>query len=231
MSLVSVIIPTYNRFTYLINAIKSVKNQTYKNIEIIVVNDCSTQLEYYNYKFNGCRVLHLPKNSREIYGFNSPGGYARNQGVKIANGKYIAFLDDDDVFLPHKIETQVTEMERGNFEFSATEGYFGHGKYNPNKKYPLYNREHYWDYLSNKLSLENDFPNMINKELLTKHNIIIASSVMMTKELFEKTDGFPALRTADDYALWLQILDFCDCLYVKTSCMYYDAGHGDGQNY
>ena len=48
---VSVIIPTYNRFKYLLNAIESVKNQNYKNIEIIIVNDCSIQKEYYNYDF------------------------------------------------------------------------------------------------------------------------------------------------------------------------------------
>ena len=51
MDKVSVIIPTYNRFKYLLNAIKSVKQQTYSNIEIIVVNDCSTQEDYYTFDF------------------------------------------------------------------------------------------------------------------------------------------------------------------------------------
>ena len=49
MDKVSVIIPTYNRFNYLLNTINSVKNQTYSNIEIIVVNDCSLEIEYYKY--------------------------------------------------------------------------------------------------------------------------------------------------------------------------------------
>ena len=61
--LVTVIIPTYNRFDYLLKAIQSVKNQDYKNIEIIIVNDCSSQSEYYNYKFENCIVINLDKNS------------------------------------------------------------------------------------------------------------------------------------------------------------------------
>ena len=51
MEKVSVIIPTFNRFKYLLNTIKSVREQTYKNLEIIVVNDCSTQKEYYEYNW------------------------------------------------------------------------------------------------------------------------------------------------------------------------------------
>ena len=51
MDKVSVVIPTYNRFKYLMHAIKSVKEQTYKNIEIVVVNDCSTQKEYYTFDY------------------------------------------------------------------------------------------------------------------------------------------------------------------------------------
>ena len=63
--LVTVIIPTYNRFDYLLKAIQSVRNQNYKNIEIIIVNDCSSELEYYNYKFENCIVINLDKNSKK----------------------------------------------------------------------------------------------------------------------------------------------------------------------
>ena len=94
---VSVVIATYNRFSYLMNAIQSVKNQTYKNVEIIVINDCSVQKEYYEYDFsaNGIKIIHLEKNSKEIHGFACPGGYQRNFGIGIATGKYIAFCDEN----------------------------------------------------------------------------------------------------------------------------------------
>jgi glycosyltransferase involved in cell wall biosynthesis len=63
MELVSVIIPTYNRFKFVLNTIESVKNQTYKNFEIIVINDCSTEKEYYTYDWNtqypDIKIIHL----------------------------------------------------------------------------------------------------------------------------------------------------------------------------
>jgi GT2 family glycosyltransferase len=76
---VSVIIPTYNRFEYLQNAIASVKNQTYKNIEIIVVNDNSSQPDYYTQKLEGVTMIHLDQNSRVKKGYPCA-GYVRNQG-------------------------------------------------------------------------------------------------------------------------------------------------------
>ena len=64
---VSVIIPTYNRFSYLLNAINSIKEQTYSNIEIIVVNDCSTQKEYYEHDWSDIKIIHLEKNSKDKF--------------------------------------------------------------------------------------------------------------------------------------------------------------------
>ena len=68
MDKVSIIIPTYNRFNFLLNTIKSVKEQTYKNIEIIVINDCSTQKEYYEYNFdNDIIIINLKENSKKKF--------------------------------------------------------------------------------------------------------------------------------------------------------------------
>ena len=115
---VSVVIPTFNRFKSLLRAIGSVKKQTYDNIEIIVVNDRSTQREYYEYDFPGVTIVHLDKGAIERHGRPMPGCYPRNVGLKIATGKYIAFLDDDDLWLSHKIQFQIAAMKINNCEMS-----------------------------------------------------------------------------------------------------------------
>lgn len=83
---VSVIIPTYNRFRYLMNTIRSVQAQTYTNLEIIVVNDRSTEPEYYTHDWNDIRIIHLDRNSKELFGHACPGGFQRNYGMEIATG-------------------------------------------------------------------------------------------------------------------------------------------------
>jgi len=103
-ALVSVVITTYNRETYLDSAIQSVVNQTYKNIEIIVVDDGSKS----NYAEKICSKYPQCK-----YHFKPNGGLSssRNYGVSVAKGDFIAFLDDDDLFLPHKIAMQIAILE------------------------------------------------------------------------------------------------------------------------
>ena len=88
MEKVSVIIPTYNRFKYLLNTIKSIKEQTYLNIEIIVVNDKSIEKEYYDYNWEGnkIKIIHLDKNSKDIFGY-ACAGFVRNKGIEISSGK------------------------------------------------------------------------------------------------------------------------------------------------
>lgn len=106
--LVSVIITTYNRPTYLLRAINSVDKQTYKNIEIIIVDDnnsnsdarCETQKVINEYR--GLTKLIYIKHDK-----NKNGATARNTGIKNSSGDYIAFLDDDDYFYPDKVEKQV----------------------------------------------------------------------------------------------------------------------------
>ena len=104
--LVSVIIPAYNKSSYTIKAIKSVLSQTYNNIELIVVNDGSTDDTY--------ELLKKISDKRFIFYDikNSGASIARNYGIKKANGKYLSFLDCDDTYEKNKIEKSISVLER-----------------------------------------------------------------------------------------------------------------------
>ncbi|NJS16445.1 MAG: glycosyltransferase [Nostocaceae cyanobacterium CSU_2_110] len=103
--LVSVIIPSFNAQSWLAEAIDSCLKQTYSNIEIIVIDDCSTDKSMEIIKSYGDKIRWecLPK--------NKGGSYARNRGFALSKGEYIQFLDADDFILPKKIEAQVNFLE------------------------------------------------------------------------------------------------------------------------
>ena len=103
---VSVILPTYNRARLLGKAVRSVLNQTYKDLEVIVVDDCSTD--------NTKEVVKSLDDERIIYIQNMKNrgaASARNTGIEVANGKYIAFQDSDDLWLRDKLEKQICAFE------------------------------------------------------------------------------------------------------------------------
>jgi len=118
--LVSVIIPTYSRPTFLDRCIGSVLNQTYKNIEIIVVddNDPDTKERYETEqvmeKYADNSVITYIRHTK-----NKNGSAARNTGWKIATGEYITFLDDDDEILDTKLEKQVSCLENLDSSWGA----------------------------------------------------------------------------------------------------------------
>jgi glycosyltransferase involved in cell wall biosynthesis len=230
-NLVSVIIPTYNRFTYLMNTISSIQNQTYKNIEIIVVNDCSTQKEYYEYEWKNIIIIHLPQNSKKLFGY-ACAGYVRNQGIQKATGKYIAFCDDDDIWFPNKLELQINAMKNTNCKMSSTDGFIGHGIYDKNKNYKKYLSEHYYNILKQIYKNEELLPDIWTLKFLKIYNCVICSSVVIEKEILDKIENFKNIKNGrEDYDCWLRALKYCNCVYVKEPCFYYDSGHGDGQNY
>lgn len=236
---VSVIIPTYNRFTYLLNTINSVKNQSYKNIEIIVVNDCSTQKEYYEYNWNenGIIIIHLEENTKNIYGF-ACAGYVRNKGIEIANGNYVAFCDYDDIWFSQKIELQINAMRKSGCKMSSTDGLIGNGMYDEKKIYKKYNAEHYYNVLQtifkdkNSNLLINGFPEIWDLNFLKIHNCIICSSVIIKKNILDKINNMKCVKNGqEDYDCWLRALEHTDNLYVTDICFYYDDMHGEGRNY
>lgn len=102
--LVSVITPNYNYANYVCEAIDSVLNQTYENIEIIVVNDGSTDNSLELLKGYGDKITTIVQQNAGV-------SAARNNGVENSSGEYLAFLDADDVWLPEKIEKQLHRFE------------------------------------------------------------------------------------------------------------------------
>lgn len=109
LPLISVIIPTYNRGSLILGAVNSVLNQTYRNIELLVVDDCSTD--------NTSQILENLKDSRIKYirlEKNSGACTARNKGIEYASGEFIAFNDSDDLWLPEKLERQLDFLKENN---------------------------------------------------------------------------------------------------------------------
>ena len=102
---ISVVIPYYNREQYIDEAVQSVMSQTLKPLEIIIVNDCSRESSrrYLDRYASTCKIVDLEVN----VGLAA----ARNEGVRCARGRFVAFLDDDDVWLPQKLEIQRRYMD------------------------------------------------------------------------------------------------------------------------
>lgn len=239
MEKVSVIIPTYNRFQYLLNAIRYVKNQTYPNIEIIVVNDCSTQKDYYFWDWSkeNVKIIHLEQNSKALLGY-SCAAFVRNAGMKEATGTWIAFCDDDDTWLPHKLELQLKKMAETGCKMSCTEGLIGFGVYEESKKYLKYNSEKHLKTLQQIFKkakkpnlIMKGFPTIWKPELLKIHNLVICSSFIMHREIYEIVGNMKLINNGEDYEYWLRCLKYGNIVYVEEPCVYYDDGHGDGQNY
>lgn len=116
--LVSIIMPTYDCADYIATAIDSVRAQTYENWELIIYDDCSndnTQDVVEPYVRKDIRI-HCIRGER-----NRGAAIARNEAIKMAKGRWIAFLDSDDLWLPEKLEKQVRFMSDNNYAFSYHE--------------------------------------------------------------------------------------------------------------
>lgn len=181
---VSVIIPFYYGAQWLGDAIESALNQTYKNIEIIVINDCSPEkIDDIIEKYNN-RVQFI---KHEI---NQGSGPARNTGIENATGDYISFLDSDDIWLPTKLEKQIRLMEKTGAMWCHT--YFYH-----------------WRPDDNILKKSKHMPNygMVYPHILIS-STILQSSVIIDINLLRNNPQFrfnPAVRYGQDGELYSRI--------------------------
>lgn len=225
---VSVVIPTSNRFVNLQAALASVTAQTHRNLEVIVVNDGSTDARYDAYRPEGIVWVDLPVPTKVSCRRPCP-GHARNAGLALATGDLVAFLDDDDAWLPEKLARQLSAMEQGSWRMSCTEGLMGDGPMVPGARYPVYHREFYESFC---VSLYEEtgrvwkgrLPDVFTRELIADHNFIITSSVVVERQLLHETGAFKCVPIGqEDYDLWLRCLDHVDCLHLNEPLTYYDG--------
>lgn len=223
--LVCIIIPTYNRIASLVQSIRSVAKQTYKNTHVIVVNDGSTDQKYYTYDWKKendgkITVIHMKENSKITKGFPCP-GYCRNVGIKSLppETEYVCFLDDDDAYADtNKIMTQIVEMKDSKVLFSSTNAKHGIGIYHSHVK-------------TKPFHPKKVLPKIFNLKAIEKVNKIITSSTMLHISLIKKAGFFPEIEYVkwknlplyEDYEYWKQCLQHSDGVYIDSEMVYYDA--------
>ena len=193
-SLVSVIIPSYNRRDTIVMAIHSVQIQTYKNLEIIVVDDGSTDdtMEIINKIRNQDPRLFLFQHEK-----NKGANAARNTGIGKAHGEYIAFLDSDDEWLPNKISKQLNVFNSNSNVDIVFTGYYERG------------------YPSKKISRKWIPSNSTKLSTLYCENYLgTTSSVMYKSSVLRQSNGFNEnLPSAQDWDLYLRTVN-SDNFYI-----------------
>ncbi len=184
---VSVIIPTFNRKKMLIEACLSVLNQTFKDFELIVIDDGSR--DGTDEAVNKLRKIYSRYRIEYVrLNYNHGPAYARNLGAELAKGVYLAFLDSDDLWLKNKLKLQTEFMDKNSYLITQTdEIWIRNGKrVNPMNKHKK--------------------PTGYIFEKCLELCCVSPSSVMIKKEFFFQFNGFDEKFLAcEDYDLWLRI--------------------------
>lgn len=187
--LVSCIVPTYKRSDSLIRAIESILNQTYKKLEVIVVDDNDPNDEYSLIVQRRLKNIKDPRVRYIQQEKHINGAAARNLGIRVSRGEYIAFLDDDDEWLPKKLEAQISLLKQ-NPEYNAVSCLYTYCKNNkPIRKCLPYNNKR------------------LHKKVLDRSVSICTPTVVFKKEALAKTSYFDeSLERHQDLQLFLDYL-------------------------
>lgn len=186
--LISVILATYNGSKYLSEAIDSVLAQDYQNIELIIIDDASTDIhvseQIQQYQIQDARIRSF-RNEK-----NMERSWSKNFWVRQAKGPYIAFIDDDDIWERTKLSKQIDVLEQnphigivGSFASFVEEN---------------------WTPISTTNHLATTEHNVYEKILLS--NQFVQSAVLIRKSIFLEAGGFPIFNLCEDYDLWLRVL-------------------------
>lgn len=193
--LVTVVVPTYKRASRLGRALDSILAQTYGNLEVLVVNDNvpnsefdgPTEVELSKYELRDSRVRHVHTTGK------TGGGAARNFACRQAHGEYLAFLDDDDLFLPDKIETQLDFIQQHGLDmcWQDVNWFDDRGTLVEHRRL-----DHCVDFTREGL---------LRAHLLTP--ISPTAIYMLKKSLFDRTEGFGEVATGQDWWLMLRCIE------------------------
>ncbi len=195
--LVSVIVPTHNRPEMLTEALRSILDQTYPNYEIIVVNDAGTDVENVVMPFNQAQRVTYVKHGRNL-GLAA----ARNTGLKLARGKYIAYLDDDDLYYPDHLETLVHGLLASGFKVAYTDAYRAHQK-REGGRYVITHRDVPYSF---------DF----DGDRMLVGNFIPVLCVMHERSCLDEVGGFDEeLSSHEDWDLWIRVSRKHPFLHLK----------------
>ena len=183
MDLISIILPYYKKKDFISLTVDSILKQTYKNFEIIIVNDeqsAESKNILENIKKKDKRILII--NNK----INLGAGHSRNEAIKIAKGKYLAFCDSDDLWESNKIQNQLNFMQKKNINFSFT-------------SYDII------DDLGNKIGNRKANKEIRFKQLLRSCDIGLSTVILKKKIVSDLNIKFPDIKTKEDYVVWLYL--------------------------
>lgn len=200
--LVSIVTPAYNAAAYIAETIESVLAQTYLNWEMFIVNDCSKDntaeiVQSYAKKYKRMKLINLKQ--------NSGAAIARNTAIQNAKGRYIAFLDSDDLWKKEKLQKQIQFMQQNGYAFTYTS--YGHFK-------------------ETKENVQNQvqIPKSLNYNQALKGNQIGCLTVMLDRKQIQNIRF--TTQKHEDYILWLNILKQGITAYgIQESLALYRTGN------
>ena len=204
--LVSIIVRTCNRPQVLRETLISLRNQTYKNIEIIVVEDGKdTTSKMLEEEFSDLNIKYL------ALGKNVGRCKAGNKGLEMATGKYLNFLDDDDLFYEDHVEVLVSELEKSDYQVAYSTAFV--------TPIVVKSRDPYeYDLLDAYVLLSNEY----NPLKLMYNNITPIQSVMFSREVYLNCGGFdPELDLLEDWDLWIRYALKYPFKFVKKTTSIY----------
>lgn len=208
--IVSVIIPTFNRPELLSEALKSVLSQTFTSFEAIIINDAGIDVKHVVESFNDPRLIYITNKTNQ--GLSA----ARNRGIQVAKGKYIAYLDDDDAFFPEHLAILTTILMNSTYRAAYTD----------------------WNYIYKKIQNQQvisydtkpgySFP--FDRQRLLAQNLMIVNCVMHEKSCLDASGLFNEnLDRAEDWDLWIRISRNCPFVHIPLVTAQYGLTENNNQ--